>query len=50
VTIPLHGRVPSEALQVLESERLHASEIQVRPPSLDDVYIQLTGAGFDEAA
>ena len=50
VTVPLHGRVPSEALQALEGERLRASEIQVRPPNLDDVYIQLIGAAFGESA
>ncbi|HEY6398523.1 MAG TPA: ABC transporter ATP-binding protein [Solirubrobacteraceae bacterium] len=44
VTVALHGRAPTEALQAIQSEHLRASEIQVRKPTLDDVYIQLTGA------
>src|SRR5947208_5175334 len=43
VTIPLHGRAAAEALRAIEGERLRASELQVRAPTLDDVYIQLTG-------
>jgi len=50
VTVPLHGRTASEALQALDGERLRASQIQVRAPTLDDVYIQLTGTRFGEAA
>jgi ABC-2 type transport system ATP-binding protein len=50
VTVPLHGRAASEALGAIDGERVRASEIQVRAPTLDDVYIQLTGARFGEAA
>jgi ABC-2 type transport system ATP-binding protein len=50
ITIPLHGRSAGDAIQAIDDERLRASEIQVRTPTLDDVYIQLTGARFDEAA
>jgi ABC-2 type transport system ATP-binding protein len=50
VTVPLHGRPASAALQAIDGERLRASEIQVRRPTLDDVYIQLTGTAFGEAA
>ena len=50
VTVPLHGRAASEALTVIDGERIGASELQVRPPNLDDVYIQLTGAPVAEAA
>jgi ABC-2 type transport system ATP-binding protein len=50
ITVPLHGRSAGDALQAIDDERLRASEIQVRTPTLDDVYIQLTGARFDEAA
>jgi len=50
VTVPLHGRAASEALAVIDGERIGASELQVRPPNLDDVYIQLTGAPVAEAA
>ena len=48
VTVPLHGRVAAEALQAIDGERLQTSEIQVRTPTLDDVYIQLTGTRFGE--
>jgi ABC-2 type transport system ATP-binding protein len=50
VTVPLHERPPSEALAVLESEQLRASEIATRPPNLDDVYLRLTGGSLREAA
>ena len=47
VTVPLHGRPAAAALEAIESQR--GSEIQVRTPTLDDVYIQLTGTRFGEA-
>ncbi len=50
VTVALHGRAATEALQAIQSEYLRASEIQVRKPTLDDVYIQLTGARLGEGA
>jgi ABC-2 type transport system ATP-binding protein len=50
VTVPLHGRVAAEALAALEHERLRTADIHVRRPTLDDVYIQLTGSAFGEAA
>jgi ABC-2 type transport system ATP-binding protein len=50
VTVPLHERPASEALAVLESEQLRASEIATRPPNLDDVYLRLTGGSLREAA
>jgi ABC-2 type transport system ATP-binding protein len=50
ITIPLHGRSAGEALRAVDEERVRASEIQIRTPTLDDVYIQLTGARFGEAA
>jgi ABC-2 type transport system ATP-binding protein len=50
VTVPLHGRAASEALAVIDGERIGASELQVRRPNLEDVYIQLTGAPVAEAA
>jgi hypothetical protein len=48
VTVPLHGG-PAAALEAIEAEHLDASEIQVRTPTLDDVYIQLTGARFGDS-
>jgi ABC-2 type transport system ATP-binding protein len=50
VTVPLHDRAATEALGVIESDHLRASEITTRAPSLDDVYLQLTGASLSEAA
>jgi ABC-2 type transport system ATP-binding protein len=50
VTVPLHEHVTTEALTAIESERLHVSEIATRLPTLDDVYLQLTGARIAEAA
>ena len=48
VTVPLHGG-PAAVLAAIESKRLRASEIQVRTPTLDDVYIQLTGTRFGDS-
>jgi ABC-2 type transport system ATP-binding protein len=50
VMVPLHGRAAAEAMQAIDAERLRASEIHVRRATLDDVYIQLTGAAFGESA
>ena len=43
VTVPLHEHAASEALALIDAERLHISEIATRVPSLDDVYLELTG-------
>ena len=50
ITVPLHRHAATEALAVVESERLRASEIATRVPNLDDVYLQLTGTAVREAA
>jgi ABC-2 type transport system ATP-binding protein len=50
VTVPLHEHAATEALAAIEAERLRASEIATRVPTLDDVYLQLTGSRIDEAA
>jgi ABC-2 type transport system ATP-binding protein len=50
VTVPLHEHVATEALAVINSERLPVSEIVTRVPTLDDVYLELTGARIDAAA
>jgi ABC-2 type transport system ATP-binding protein len=47
VTVPLHDRSAAETLAVIDGR---ASEIATRAPSLDDVYLQLTGRRFAEAA
>jgi ABC-2 type transport system ATP-binding protein len=43
VTVPLHGQAASEVLAAIDAAHVRASEIQARTPTLDDVYIQLTG-------
>jgi ABC-2 type transport system ATP-binding protein len=47
VTVPLHGHTATEVLAGL---RTHASEISTRVPTLDDVYLQLTGGRLAQAA
>ena len=47
VTVPLHGHTAAETLAGL---RTHASEISTRVPTLDDVYLELTGGRLSEAA
>jgi ABC-2 type transport system ATP-binding protein len=50
VTVPLHDHAASDALAVIESERLRASEVATRAPNLDDVYLKFTGGSLSEAA
>jgi ABC-2 type transport system ATP-binding protein len=50
VTLPLHTHAATEALAVIESERLRAGDIATRVPTLDDVYLKFTGAQLAEAA
>jgi ABC-2 type transport system ATP-binding protein len=50
VTVPLHEHAATEAIATIEAEGLRVSEIATRIPTLDDVYLQLTGARIDEAA
>jgi ABC-2 type transport system ATP-binding protein len=47
VTVPLHGHTAADVLAGLE---VHATEISARVPTLDDVYLRLTGAELAEAA
>jgi ABC-2 type transport system ATP-binding protein len=50
VTVPLHEHGVPEALAAIEAERLRASEIATRTPTLDDVYLHVTGARIDDAS
>jgi ABC-2 type transport system ATP-binding protein len=50
VTVPLHEHAATEALAAIDSERLRTSEIATRVPTLDDVYLQLTGSQLSQAA
>jgi ABC-2 type transport system ATP-binding protein len=44
ITVPLHGRGATEALAALDTDRRRISEIATRTPTLDDVYLNRTGA------
>jgi ABC-2 type transport system ATP-binding protein len=50
VSVPLHEQTATDALAVLESNRLPVSDIATRIPNLDDVYLHLTGGSLSEAA
>jgi len=50
VTVPLHQVRASEALAAIDDERLRTSELTTRLPTLDDVYLNLTGTQLAEAA
>jgi ABC-2 type transport system ATP-binding protein len=47
VTVPLHEH---SAADVLSEVEVHAAEISTRVPTLDDVYLQLTGTELADAA
>jgi ABC-2 type transport system ATP-binding protein len=49
VTVPLHEHPATEALAAMDADRLHVSEIATRIPTLDDIYLQLTGARMSDA-
>ncbi len=49
VTVPLHEHAATEALTAIHAERVRASEIATRMPTLDDVYLQLTGNPIEHA-
>jgi ABC-2 type transport system ATP-binding protein len=48
ITLPLHGRGASEALRAINAEGLRLTEIATRVPTLDDVYLNRTGARLAE--
>jgi ABC-2 type transport system ATP-binding protein len=50
ITLPLHDRAVAAAVTALEAERLGAFELVTRAPTLDDVYLRLTGGRLEEAA
>jgi len=49
VTVPLHRKRPARALAIVHEMDLRAHTVSTRPPTLDDVYLQLTGDRFEEA-
>jgi ABC-2 type transport system ATP-binding protein len=50
LTVPLHDRTAAQAIAAIHDTDLAASSISSRQPTLDDVYLRLTGARLAEAA
>src|SRR6266550_1080300 len=50
LTVPLHDRTAAHAISVIHDADLAANSISTRQPTLDDVYLRLTGARLAEAA
>jgi ABC-2 type transport system ATP-binding protein len=50
LTVPLHDRSAADAIAVIHDTDLAASSISTRQPTLDDVYLRLTGARLADAA
>jgi ABC-2 type transport system ATP-binding protein len=50
LTVPLHDRTAAHAISVIHDADLAASSISTRQPTLDDVYLRLTGARLADAA
>jgi ABC-2 type transport system ATP-binding protein len=44
ITVPVHGRPASDALAAVARLRLPTTAMSTRRPTLDDVYLQLTGS------
>ena len=49
ITVPLRRRGAGDVIAAIDAERLRASQITTRAPTLDDVYLQLTGTSMDAA-
>jgi ABC-2 type transport system ATP-binding protein len=50
VTVPLHGRTAADAVAAIGALDLAPAAIATRRPTLDDVYLRLTGGRLAEAA
>jgi ABC-2 type transport system ATP-binding protein len=50
VTVPLHDWSRAEAHAAVSASDVPALSLITRPPTLDDVYLRLTGASFADAA
>jgi ABC-2 type transport system ATP-binding protein len=50
LTVPLHDRSAADAVAVIHDAEVSVSAISTRQPTLDDVYLQLTGARLADAA
>jgi ABC-2 type transport system ATP-binding protein len=50
ITVPLHGTTAADAIAGIERSGIRATAIGTREPSLDDVYLRLTGGRLAAAA
>jgi ABC-2 type transport system ATP-binding protein len=50
LTVPLHDRAAAQAVAEIHGSELAPSSISTRQPTLDDVYLQLTGTRLADAA
>jgi len=50
VTVPLHDQTAAHAVAAIQDSGLAVSAISTRRPTLDDVYLRLTGARLADAA
>ncbi len=46
LTIPLHDGTANQAAAAIGATGVTPAEVNTRPPTLDDVYLQLTGERF----
>ena len=50
ITVPLHDQTAAHAVAAIQDSGLAVSAISTRRPTLDDVYLRLTGDRLAEAA
>jgi len=50
LTVPLHDRSAGDVIAALDRAGVDAAAISSRQPTLDDVYLRLTGDRLDDAA
>jgi ABC-2 type transport system ATP-binding protein len=50
LTVPLHDATAGDAIAALDRAGLTVGSVASRQPTLDDVYLRLTGAGLPAAA
>jgi ABC-2 type transport system ATP-binding protein len=50
ISLPLHDRTPAETIAAIERAGVRTTSISTRAPTLDDVYLRLTGGQLSAAA
>jgi hypothetical protein len=48
--VPLHGRDVADTVAAVRTLPIRTGAISTRPPTLDDVYLRLTGGRLADAA